>query len=64
MNEFEFIDRLATILGISGPEAQEERNTDAVYKRTVLRKALAAIEQKFPENNDNNDLFESNEEHY
>tara|TARA_R110002072_G_scaffold287391_1_gene453010 strand:- start:268 stop:972 length:705 start_codon:yes stop_codon:yes gene_type:complete len=36
------MDRLATHLGIAGPESQEERNTSSLYQRAVLQ---AAIEQ-------------------
>jgi len=45
LDEFELIDKLATILGIAGPESQEARNTSAVYQRQVLRRAIFAIEQ-------------------
>jgi hypothetical protein len=42
LDEFQLMDRLATHLGIAGPESQEERNTSSLYQRAVLR---AAIEQ-------------------
>jgi hypothetical protein len=42
LDEFQLMDRLATQLGIAGPESQEERNTSSLYQRAVLR---AAIEQ-------------------
>ena len=42
LDEFQLMDRLATQLGIAGPESQEERNTSSLYQRAVLQ---AAIEQ-------------------
>lgn len=45
LDEFELIDRLATMVGVAGPESQEERNTSPAYQRRVLRKAIAALER-------------------
>jgi hypothetical protein len=45
LNEFELVDRLATMLGVAGPESQEERNMSPVYQRRVLREAISALEQ-------------------
>lgn len=45
LDEFELMDQLAIILGIAGPESQEERNNSSIYQRRVLRAAIAAIKQ-------------------
>lgn len=45
LDEFQLIDRLATMLGIAAPESQEERNISSVYQRRVLRAAIKALEQ-------------------
>lgn len=46
-DEFELLDRLATILGIAGNESQEVRHQDVVYKRRVLRAAIRELERAF-----------------
>ncbi len=45
LTEFELIDKLATMLGISGPESEEMRNTSITYQRRVLRAAIVALEK-------------------
>lgn len=46
-DEFELIDKLATLLGIAAPESQEERNASALYRRRVLRGSKDYIEGSF-----------------
>ncbi len=46
LDEYVLIDKLAMILDISGPVSQEERNTDARYRRNVLIKAVLELSRK------------------
>lgn len=44
LNEFELMNKLATMVGVAAPEGEEIRNASVLYKRRVLRAAIAALE--------------------
>lgn len=49
-DEYELMDQLATMVGVSAPESEEERNMSSLYKRRVLKKAILELAEAWERN--------------